>query len=204
MRIFGIAVFLFLLSLPLAFCQAGVQNTPSNSNQAVMAASDSLRILQPGVGEKISNSSVEVRYELVNRGADAAASPTYRLQLDGRDPVETLDTSYDFTGLAPGAHTVVLELVDANHTPIGGSRAVLHFTVLAPGAQPGSAAPAGPEKPHTTGSLAPPSIVKANLPLPGNDRNQLPSAGGELPLLSMVGFGVLVGGVISAMRGRKQ
>ena len=216
-----------LLACALAFGQTGVATTPNSSNAqtttagvsggstsgSAMAASNDLRILSPKVDQKIGASDISVRYELTNASADAAPSPTYRVQLDGRDPAETLDTSYNFTGLAPGPHTFVVELVDANHTPIIGSEAVVHFTTFVPGANTapasgtngsGTQGTTGSPKPHTTGSLLPPPVVKASLPLASNRAaEELPSAGGELPLLSMVGFGVLVGGVISAMRTRK-
>ena len=223
MKTFLSPVFLFVLCSTIAFGQNGVANTPTNSSAAngsanapgtsggnVMAASSDLRILSPKLDEKIGSSSVDVRYELTNTNADAAASPTYRVQLDGRDPSETLDTEYNFTGLAPGAHTVTIELVDANHTPIAGSRAVVHFTTFTPGANgttnksggTTNGPTSGVQRPRTESALAPPQVVKANMPLPS--RNELPNSGGELPLLSMVGFGVLVGGVISAMRSRRQ
>ena len=162
-----------------------------------MAASSSLKILSPTVDEKIGASSITVRYQLTDAGADPAPSPTYRVQLDSREPAETLDTEYNFTGLAPGAHVITVELVDANHTPVNGSQVIVHFKVL------DSAAPATAQ-PQTTGALTPPKIIKAKMPLPEpTAAEQLPSAGGELPLLSMVGFGVLVGGVLSAMRTRR-
>jgi hypothetical protein len=179
-----------------------------------MAASSSLKIVSPTVGQKIGSTSIDVQYQLTDAGASAAASPNYRVQLDGRDSSETLDTEYNFTGLAPGPHSVTVELVDANHNPISGSRAVVHFTTFTPGTNPAPAAGtpatkpapsnATPATPQTTGALTPPQIVKAALPLPpANPGDQLPSAGGELPLLSIVGLGVLAGGLISAMRTRK-
>jgi hypothetical protein len=160
-----------------------------------MAASSSLKILSPTVDQKIGSSTLSVRYEVTNQGASAAPSPTFRLQLDGRDPVETLGTEYSFTGLTPGAHSITIEMVDANHTPIGGSQAVVHFKTFTAGAKTptSQAAPTSP--------LSPPPVVKAKMALPTDD--QLPAAGGELPLLSMVGLGVLAGGLISAMRTRK-
>jgi hypothetical protein len=228
------ALFFLLLATAVALGQTGTASTPTNSNApngvantpgtsgSAMAASNDLRILSPKVGQKIGASDISVRYELTNTNADAASSPTYRVQLDGRDPVETLDTSSSFNGLAPGPHSLTIELVDANHTPITGSQAVVHFTTFLPGVNGsngtganGTNPPrtngttpdgtASPAKPHTTSSLTPPPVVKAKMPLPSESAEaQLPSAGGELPLLSMVGFGVLVGGVISAMRTRKQ
>jgi len=191
-----IAIFFLTLTIPVAIAQNAGGSPPATgaSNDAIMAASNSLRILSPTVDQSIGSTTVTLRYQLTDTAASAAPSPTYRVQLDGRDPEETLGTEYSFTGLAPGAHTIIVQLVDANHTVISGSQAVVHFKTFTPGA-------ATDQKPQTTGALAPPPIVKAKLPLPSAD--QLPSAGGELPLLSMVGFGVLVGGVISAMRTRR-
>ncbi len=197
------AIFILSLTIPtLARAQAtsgrGAGNPPPNKDGVFMAASNSLRITSPKVGEKIGSTAITLQYQLTDSAASAAASPTYRVQLDGRDPAETLDTEYSFTGLAPGDHTIVVELVDANHTPIAGSQATVHFKTFTPGTSGTN------QKPQTTGALVPPPVVKANLPIPApNPSDQLPSAGGELPLLSMLGFGVLVGGVISAMRTRK-
>lgn len=182
-----------IVALFLGATFANAQTAPEKQSDAIMAASNSLRILVPTVDQKIGTTAVTVRYQLTDSGASAAPSPTYRVQLDARDPAETLDTEYSFTGLAPGAHVITVELVDANHVTIGGSRAIVHFKTFTPAAG---------TTPQTTGTLAPPEVIKANLPLPA-DAGQLPAAGGELPLLSLIGFGVLVGGALSAMRVRK-
>jgi hypothetical protein len=188
-----LAIIMALLTTSVA---ARAQTAPASPPSSIMAASNSIRILSPTVDQKIGTSAVTVRYQMTDAGASAAPSPTYRVQLDSRDPAETLDTSYTFTGLPPGPHVFVVELVDANHVVIGGSRAIVHFKTYTAGANP---APS-----QTTGALAPPAVIKANLPLPDpRAAEQLPTAGGELPLLSLIGFGVLVGGVVSAMRGRK-
>jgi hypothetical protein len=172
-----------------------------------------LEIVSPKANENIVNSAITVRYDLLDSGVTASASPIYRLRLDGREPVETTSNSYSFGGLKPGNHVFAVELVDANHTPILGSGTQVHFTSsnqppAAVGQQP-QAAPqqeqqAQPPRQSPQAELQPPSVHKAKLPLPperGSD--ELPSAAGELPLLSMVGFGVLVGGLISAMRTRR-
>lgn len=212
MKIIVTAIILVSLST-LSTAQTTAKPAPSSSDSArnpVMAASSSLRITSPTVGERVGSTQVTVQYEITNRGADAASSPTYQVQLDGRDPAETMDNSYTFNGLTPGKHSITVQLVDANHNPIGGSQAVVHFKTYTPGANPaGGNAPGtstnpgsrGTATPQETGELAPPAFVKAKLPLPS--RAELPDAGGELPLLSLVGFGVLFGGAISAMRTRK-
>jgi len=173
----------------------GSRSGTSEERGGAMASSGAIRVLSPKVGEKIGASAVTVRFQLVNTGLAPDPSPTYRVQLDSRDPVETTGSDYSFTGLAAGEHVVTIDLVDANHTTVGGSHTEVRFTTENPGARPAT----GGE----TSQLTPPVVRRAALPLPGNDSNELPSAGGELPLLSMVGFGVLVGGVISAMRTRK-
>jgi len=182
-----------------------------------MASNSVIKILSPKVDEKLGSSALSVRYELLNSGVSASASPSYRLQLDSRDPVETTSTEHSFTGLAPGKHVLTVEVVDANHTPIMGSRTEVQFTTSnqlpSAGAQqpaaprqqqPPTQQQAQPQQQQPRAELMPPSVHKAYLPLPaGSGSDELPSAAGELPLLSMVGFGVLVGGGISAMRTRR-
>jgi hypothetical protein len=187
--------------------------TTPNTNQAggQMATSSAIKILSPKAGEKIGSSAISVSYELLNDSVSAAGSPTYRLQLDGRDPVETTGTDYSFSGLPTGSHVLTVEVVDANHTPLMGSRTQVQFTTAnqlpaagnqsQPGQQPkGQSTPQQQPSQQPRAELQPPSLYKASLPLPSDE---LPSAAGELPLLSMVGFGVLVGGVVSAMRTRR-
>ncbi|HVZ16080.1 MAG TPA: hypothetical protein VG897_03110, partial [Terriglobales bacterium] len=117
------AVLSVLLAIPV-FAKPQTASDPSASPQQdtthapITAASDSVRILSPTLGQNLGQSAVTLRYELTNQAATANASPNYRIQLDGRDPIETLDTEYSFTGLAPGNHTIIVELVDANHVPI--------------------------------------------------------------------------------------
>ena len=151
-----------------------------------------IRILSPGAGEKLSQSAVTVQFQLENPGLAAGGFPNYSIQLDNRDPVVTAQTSQDFTGLGPGNHTLVVQLLDANGTPISGTRTELQFSVTAP------AAPPQPGRPPATVSTD----------LPQNDAvltdsgESLPAASSALPLLSVIGFGALVGGVISALRTR--
>ncbi len=231
-----------IIALPLA---AGAQTssgttgtapsqgaTTPGTNQAggPMAQSSAIKILSPKAGEKVTSSALSVSYELLNDGITAAGSPTYRLQLDSRDPVETTGTDYSFSGLTPGKHVLTVEVVDANHTPIMGSQTQVQFTTANPGSeatpQPPSTQQQGPQQnqqgqqpqqPSTQpqqqaqpqqqsprAELVAPSLKKASLPLPDSGKGgELPSAAGELPMLSMVGFGVLIGGVISAMRTRR-
>ncbi|HUN88941.1 MAG TPA: hypothetical protein VMU28_09125 [Terriglobales bacterium] len=190
MKIIITAIILITLA-SFATAQIGADSGSSDAPNAVMAASDHLRITSPTIGERIPGSQITARYEITDPAADAAPSPTFSIQLDGRDPSETLDNSYTFNGLAPGAHSIIVQLVDANHNPLSGSQAIVHFKTYTPGAA----------APQSSLGVVPPAVVKAKLPLPS--KAELPNAGSELPLLSLVGFGVLFGGAISAIRGRK-
>jgi hypothetical protein len=161
-----------------------------------MASSAAIKVLSPKVDEKIGSSAITVRFQLVNGSLSADTSPTYRVQLDGRDPVEITSTEHSFSGLADGQHVITIDLVDANHTPVAASHTEVRFNSFTPGANGASGT--------STNTPAVPQAVKAKWELPtGEAHRELPSAGSELPLLSMVGFGVLVGGVISAMRTRR-
>jgi hypothetical protein len=157
------------------------------------AAPSAIRILAPKPGDRLEQSALTVQFQLDNPGLAAGGFPNFSIQLDGRDPVVTAQTSQNFTGLTPGAHTVVVQLVDANNTPISGARAETQFTVAAPAAQPQPARP-------------PTDQVRADLPQSDSaisDQGEiLPGASSALPLLSVIGFGALLGGVLSAMRTR--
>ncbi len=136
-------------------------------------ASDALlQISQPPAGAKLAQTFVSVQYQLTNPTIVQAGSPNFQVQLDNQDPVTTAQTSQDFTGLTPGVHTVTVRLVDANGVPVAGAAATVKFTIVNPAPQ-----------------LAFSNVV-------------LPSGGSPLPLLSVIGFGVLVGGLFSAMRTR--
>ncbi len=149
----------------------------------VAAQNSLLRILSPVPSQRLSTSYVDVNFELVNPGI-SGGSPEFQVQLDGRDPVSTQDTTCTFTGLTPGEHTVVVQLVDANGTPVTGGRSTVVFFVISGGSQ-------------QQGTRAPGMTSYSGEPPP-----DLAPASSALPLLSIIGFGVLVGGVASAMRTR--
>jgi hypothetical protein len=176
----------------------GQGGTSADNNQpgVAMAQNGTIKILSPKINERLGNSAVTLRFQLVNSGAAADTSPTYRIQLDGRDPVEVTSTEHSFTGLTDGDHVISIDLVDANHTPVPQSHTEVKFRTFTPGPNDKVTNPSS--------SVRAPSVVKAKWELPtGESRHDLPSGASELPLLSMVGFGVLVGGVISAMRTRR-
>ena len=176
--------------------------------------SPALRIISPKAGEKTANNYVNVQYELA-APATASSAPTFRVQLDGHDPIETTDTQYTFTGLAPGAHVVSIVAVDANSTPINGTQAQVEFSVAQP-----QVPPPGPKSPGAqlgTAKLVDASYRSDANPAPAqandaagsgqrdgapDETGKLPSSGSGLPLLSVIGMGVLVGGIASALRTR--
>ena len=158
------------------------------------AAPPAIRILAPKSGDNLSQSAVTVQFQLDNPGLAAGGFPNFSIQLDSRDPVVTAQTSQNFTGLNARPHVVVVQLVDANNTPIPGTRAETQFTVAPPAVQPQPARPPGEQ-------------VKTELPQKDDaaisDHGEpLPAASTALPLLSLIGFGALLGGVLSAMRTR--
>jgi hypothetical protein len=136
---------------------------------------------------------------LTNSAASAAGTPNFQIRLDSLDPVTTSSTQYTFNGLSDGTHTVMVQLVDANNTPVAGARSEVQFIVLRPVTPPPSA-----------GLRRVDRAIQAALRVEGpqsDDRKdlegqQLPEAGGALPLLSVIGFGVLLGGIASASKTR--
>jgi hypothetical protein len=197
-----IAVILIVMAvLPVSL---RAQNTGTAANQGAGQAGNPavqgnvLRITSPKGGERLRQNFANIQYELINGGASAAGVPNFAVKLDSQDPVTTNSTNYIFSGLTPGAHTVTVQLVDANGTPVAGARSEVQFVVVQPAA------------PTPGGTIALrhrlPSLISASLRVDG-PREQakdepLPSAAGALPLLSVIGFGVLLGGIASAMRTR--
>jgi hypothetical protein len=163
-------------------------------------AGSNLRILAPGNGTKITTSFVEVRYELINPAMSGSPAPTFQLQLDGGDPVRTTDTSYTFTGLSPGTHTVMIQLVDANNTPVAGGTNVVQFIVLQTPVPKADLSPGLMLNSATRLETIRASALPVGSAAQGSE--SLPTSSSPLPLLSIVGFGVLLGGIVSALRSR--
>ncbi|MGA3128037.1 MAG: hypothetical protein ABSD13_15130 [Candidatus Korobacteraceae bacterium] len=95
-----------------------------------------MHILQPRAGQALANTFVTIRFELV-RPNPAGGDNNFVVQLDSRDPVNTSETEYTFTGMRPGQHIIAVTEVDANGTPMQGARTEVQFSVKAPvGAAP--------------------------------------------------------------------
>lgn len=172
---------------------AGAWAPAADGQTAAPAAA--LRIVAPKPGERLQQTFVTVQYQLTNPGI-AAGSPQYRVQLDNRDPVVTTATETTFTSVTPGSHSLTVDLVDANKTPVNGSAANLNFTTVAPPA-PRVALPQAlqPDAPNTARPRLPQSDEEA-------EERVLPGGSSALPLLSLIGFGALVGGIASALKTR--
>jgi len=130
-----------------------------------------VRIVAPQPGEKLQQNAVTVRYEIDRPQVIAASTPTFKVRLDDRDPVSTEQKESTFTGLAPGKHTLTIEVVDANGTPVWGTHTQIQFTVAPPPTpaettgetQP---APAAPRKQHRKRPPQTPSPPQASLKEP--------------------------------------
>jgi len=203
MKVLVLAIILSLVTCVPAVIKA--QSTPPNQAQpgTDSAQTATIKIVSPKSGEKLKDAYVNVKFELINPRA-AAGSPNFRVQLDDGDPVLTTTTEHTFTGLSAGSHTVTVTLVDANETPIAGSRAEVRFVMLAP-------APATGTESVSDGQAdvlppAAPARPRVLLASTGGSRSQqgedLPASGSALPLLSVIGFGVLLGGIASALKTR--
>lgn len=198
---------IFTIILLSAMLPGSAQNQVQ-STQTAEAQSQAIRITSPRQNVRQTANFVDVRYELTNPTAAAASSPTFRVQLDSSDPLTTTTNQQSFTGLTPGPHVVTIQLVDANGTVIGNSQTQVQFTVV-PTVQNGGSAPGGTPASSSgasTGSATPSSPQAKAVMAPGitaeTHEDSLPPASSSLPILSVIGFGVLVGGVASAMKTR--
>lgn len=206
-------IFVFFIATALVAQTAGTAPTSQAPPAPSNMASSAVRIVSPQAGEKIHDNFVDVRFEVTNPGV-SANTPTFRVQLDHGDPIQTTSTDQSFNGLTPGTHTVSVELVDANGTPINGSHTQIQFIMTPP--QPSSPQPQSPsasgQSPRLLGvafqqdsaatrqdsAAAAKDSKKQN----ASDDDALPQSGSILPLMSLIGFGVLVGGITSALKTR--
>ena len=182
-------LFLALLAATLAFSLSqALAQAPRLAAFQVAAPPPAplLEILSPLPGAKIDTDTVTVRYQL-----KPVAPPTdnFELILDDQDPVHTVETEHTFNGLKPGAHRLIVEAVDANNIAIAGTRSELRFFVAKPSTPP-PAPRAGSSVPPTTPGIG------------GSDPRRAPDIVSPLPLLLIIGAGILVGGFVSARRTR--
>lgn len=150
-----------------------------------------VRIITPRSGDKLQQNFVTVQFAPLQ----TPASSTFEVRLDAQDPVRTSNTSYTFTGLNPGPHDLIVQVVDANNTPLIGTQSRVRFTVLQPPTGGGTT------QPPAGNQAAQPANQNSGAETP-HEMALLPDGHSSLPLLSVIGFGVLVGGVISALKTR--
>lgn len=179
MRNLRLFVFIFLLSVAVPFGLHRRAWTQSPGAITSQAPDLQLQIISPKSGETLSHTYVTVQYG----SSPVRGGNFYNLYLDGREPVQTSDTTYTFNGVQAGEHHLAVEIAGRG-APAFGSRSDIKFTVANP-AHGGNSAVA-----QNRGAL----------PLP--PASDLPDGNSPLPLLSVIGFGILVGGVISALRTR--
>lgn len=216
MKTVRILLICLIVGMALAVSGQVAGTTPSNIPAANPVAAN-LRILTPLNGQRLGVDFVNVQYEITNPAAGVNDLTTFQVQLDSTDPVITSSTEHTFTGLKPGRHTIFVQVVDANGTPVAGTRAEVHFLVLQP--SPGPARGSGNStQTHSTAYSVNGHVQAAgkqrhveNRPQSDNNAttapgsapgNSLPGGGNSLPILSVIGFGVLVGGIASALRTR--
>ncbi len=158
------------------------QSAPASQSNA-----NTVRILAPQPGAKLTQDFIHVDFELANPNS-VPGTPTFSVQLDNQPAIQTTEKSKEFTGLQPGIHNVSVWVVDANGTPITGSQASVQFILLNP--------------------VPPPGAERGGLPADASpaapDSAGLPGGSSPLPLLSLIALGVLFGGLISAMKTRKR
>jgi LPXTG-motif cell wall-anchored protein len=203
----GILMLLLAFAPPL-MC---AQQAGSAQSSATPTPPMGVRILEPRAGQKLNHNFVVVEFEPGSPLQTTSGTPRFQIQLDDRAPVTTNFNQTTFTGLQPGPHTVTVQAIDANGTPIVGSQNVVQFIVI-PTITPGTEGPHSQSEP--SGKLA--SRMKPVLwngaagtetnaqttAAQGSSDEGLPDTGSALPLLSIIGFGVLMGGIFSARRTR--
>jgi hypothetical protein len=175
-------------SQPSGPAAKGTQAQTPKTTVNPSAQSHLIHILTPVSGQASTSDAVTLKFEVTNPGA-GSGEPNFQLQLDGQDPITTSETSYTYTGLAPGNHTITVVLVDANGTPVPGSTSTVQFTVKNPAPGPGTSS-------SNDASPSPINLDEAT-------RAHSSIAANNLPIISLIGFGVLIGGVASAMKTRE-
>src|SRR2546423_1017765 len=189
MRPYFLSFALFTLTL----CCSAQTTAPATPAVPTTPAS-AVKILEPKAGARLTVNFVQLRYDLEN-AASASGTPTFRLRLDARDPVDTTDTTYTFTGLASGQHSVSITVVDANGVPVSGTQNEVKFTVAA-----APAPSAAPPLPKDGGSW-----VTFNLVPRAEAASMEAVESGDADMVSLVLWlicGIIIGGIIAAAKTR--
>ena len=191
MRIVKIIALLILSGCAIAETTYAGKSHPETQNPAVRGAT--VQLLSPSQGERVEGPSISIHYNIMGQKHVSSRTPTFLVQLDSETPVETSETTYSVDHLLAGEHAVTVSLVDSRHHPIQGSRAQLTFVC----------AESSPTEEVKVEPMLPASLQKVAIYLPQVAAPvEPPDGSGEMPLLSVIGLGVLVGGMVSAMKTR--
>jgi hypothetical protein len=154
-----------------------------------------IHIVSPAYGENLEGASVSIRYEVSSPKRTSTRPIVFRIQMDSQPPIETAENTYTFDSLAPGPHDVTVELLDSRNRPITSSLAKASFVSAKPETSPAAELVVEP--------MLPPSLQEVAMFLPQAAAPIDPGDGSaEMPLLSVIGLGVLIGGMVSAMKTR--
>jgi hypothetical protein len=193
MRKLGIIAILVLSAISIAGAQNSASATSTASNHVTTRRA--IHIVSPTSGENLEGTSVSIRYEVSSTKRTSARPLTFRIQMDSQPPVETTETAYTFDSVAPGPHDVTVELLDSRNRPVASSLAKASFVSAMPDTNSTAELVVEP--------MLPPSLQKVAMFLPQAAAPIDPGDGSaEMPLLSVIGLGVLVGGMVSAMKTR--
>ena len=194
MRKLGIISILVLSAISIA----GAQNSGSANSSAAPHHATTRRVIHivsPAFGENLEGPSVSIRYKVSSTKRSSTRPTTFRIQMDSQPPVETTETAYTFDSVAPGPHDVTVELLDSRNRPLSSSLVKTSFVSAAPDTNSTAELVVEP--------MLPPSLQKVAMFLPQAAAPIDPGDGSaEMPLLSVIGLGVLVGGMVSAMKTR--
>ncbi len=185
-------IFAILVLISSAISTAGAQDkalkrtTPTAPKRVV-------HIVSPDSDQALKATTVSITYEVSSHKRASARPDLFRVQLDSQPPVETSDTTYTFDNLMAGQHDLSVELLDAKHRPITASKAEMSFVTELP----------EPDPQVEVAPMMPPTLQKVAMFLPQAAAPIDPGDGSaEMPLLTVIGLGVLVGGMVSAMKTR--
>jgi hypothetical protein len=154
-----------------------------------------------------ASTNVDLQFEVVPP-AQSGQLPML-VQLAPSDGLASGDAASTFSELQPGEHTARVTLLDSHNRPLRGGSATVRLNVreaakaAAPNATAGSDAsriePATPQELRGAepGLPVPPELQSQP------DQEELPVSTAPLPIVSFIGFALLIGGTISAMRAHK-
>lgn len=203
-KIFALITALFLIAsqplsaLPGADSQSeAISGAPLSSTTATRS-SGIPSVAQQSDAALDPSADVNLQFELLP--AALAGESKLMVQLDGEQTGTSLqggNADYSFSDLRPGMHTARLIMMDARNQPLQGGIATVRFRVN----------PAATQKPAPTAPQELRGAEPGPPPIPPELRNDgdpgYPMKGSPLPLVSLIGFMLLIGGILPAMRPRK-